>query len=76
MGWDTNLVFPGHGETPLDGGILLELGSGFERLMDGEGMYQKTLWQGREVYDVGLGRFSVRLREPLRQLRNIKQGCD
>lgn len=35
-----DLPFPGHGETPLDGGFLLEVGSGFERLLDGEGMYE------------------------------------
>ena len=67
LGWDTNLVLPGHGETPLDGGILLELGSGFERLLDGEGMYEAVSRRGGIVCDVKLGRFSVRIVESLRQ---------
>ena len=67
IGWDTNLVLPGHGETPLDGGILLEVGSGFERLVDGEGMYQTAEWRGKTVYEVKLGRFSVRIPESLRR---------
>jgi glyoxylase-like metal-dependent hydrolase (beta-lactamase superfamily II) len=67
IGWDANLVLPAHGETPLDGGFLLELGSGFERLLDGEGMYEEIEWQGRTIYDVRLGRFSVRTREYLRK---------
>jgi glyoxylase-like metal-dependent hydrolase (beta-lactamase superfamily II) len=65
MGWDVNLVLPGHGETPLDGGILLELGAAMRRLLDGEGLYQPREWRGRTVYEAWLGSFSLRLREPL-----------
>ena len=66
IGWDTNLVFPGHGETPLGGGFLLEVGSGFERLLNGEGIYETIEWRGQTIYDVKLGRFSVRIKESLR----------
>ncbi len=66
VGWDTNLVLPGHGETPLGGGILLEVGSGVQRLLDGEGRYQKMLWHGQPIFDVALGRFSVRIRRPIK----------
>jgi hydroxyacylglutathione hydrolase len=62
IGWDTNLVLAGHGETPLDGGILLEVGAGVRRLLDGEGQYREGCWNGEPVFDVGLGRFSVRIR--------------
>ena len=67
IGWDTNLVFPGHGETPLDGGFLLEVGSGFERLVGGEGIYQTAEWRGGTAYDVKLGRFSIRIPKSLRR---------
>lgn len=66
IGWDTNLVFPGHGETPLGGGFLLEVGSGFERLLNGEGRYETIGWRGRTIYEVKPGRFSVRIKESLR----------
>jgi glyoxylase-like metal-dependent hydrolase (beta-lactamase superfamily II) len=66
IGWDTNLVLPGHGETPLDGGILLEVGSGVQRLLDGEGRYQEMLWNGESIFEVGLGRFSIRTRRSYR----------
>ena len=62
IGWETNLVLPGHGETPLDGGILLEVGAGVRRLLNGEGQYREGRWNGEPVFDVGLGRFSVRIR--------------
>ena len=65
IGWDTNLVFGGHGETPLGGGFLLEVGSRFERLLDGEGMYNTIGWRGQTIHEVKLGRFSVRIRETL-----------
>jgi len=63
IGWEVNLVFPGHGETPQDGGLLLEMGAAFERLLDGEGLYEHACWQGQTAYDVNLGRVSVRVRE-------------
>lgn len=66
VGWDTNLVLPGHGETPLDGGILLEVGSGVRRLLDGEGRYQEVAWNEQTIFDVALGRFSVRIRQPIK----------
>jgi glyoxylase-like metal-dependent hydrolase (beta-lactamase superfamily II) len=66
IGWDTNLVLPGHGETPLDGGILLEVGSGVRRLLDGEGRYQEIVWDGQPAYNIDLGRFSIRTRRSYR----------
>jgi glyoxylase-like metal-dependent hydrolase (beta-lactamase superfamily II) len=66
IGWDTNLVLPGHGETPLDGGILLEVGSGVQRLLDGEGRYREMPWNGQLIFDVALGRFSIRSRRSYR----------
>jgi hypothetical protein len=47
-----DLVFPGHGETPLGGGFLLEVGSGFKRLLDGEGMYKTIEWRGQTLHEV------------------------
>lgn len=68
MGWDIDLVLPGHGETPLDGGVLLEMGSGFERLMEGEGIYTEVHTAGRTFFDVALGRFSVRIKTLMKDL--------
>ena len=68
IGWDINLVLPGHGDAPLDGGILLEMGSGFERLMEGEGMYEEVHEGDQAFFDVTLGRFSVRTLTSLRRL--------
>ena len=36
MAWDINLVLPGHGRTPSDGRLILEVADGLRRTLAGE----------------------------------------
>ena len=41
MAWDINLVMPGHGRTPTDGRLILEVTDGLRRTLAGEVSLQK-----------------------------------